>query len=807
MSYPQAFHTSCRSGLGGISGFQINAASPGLNRAQLAAMSDAHARYETPNDLPYEPTPEQMRAFPVALKSSVVPAIGPVVSRTEYVGREYRGSGGSADEGRFGNYFCHMVVGGPGEDPFDGLTAIELWDAPHWTTSDAADPTLPELGTLAPGPVDIEAVLAVVAAAPPGVCAALVDCALRAVDGGPPLLIVDPMAQRAAAWLAWITFALPPHLAHSLTFSTFEGRPQDVLSLHVIATTPACDGGPTINSRFARVDATIPAAAAPSLYARAVVTLAAQGPDALSGAVCKLRDAPAAEQGASLAIVGRLSELVEAEDLPAVLGQLLVLLSAGNAGEAAETAAGLRPSETGDRIALREWAQIYLQARRSTAGDPARELASVALGRLVDHLDHLPDDLPGVPSDAPAAPGVGGIGAWLRSVEAAQGSDRSGRLIQHGVRLGLIGLNVPADARVAAVVVHDLDRPTMVAALDTLDADGMNDHVIRQVTETVAVDPDRKRRHSRLLALSRYEMARQTIRLRADELGTFEARASWQAVRVARDPAMRADAARALAALARDVTEEAEVRGLWGEAGPQTEAELNEMLRAYLDAGRRVPAVDSDRAYRRLMTSPLPTATPPASHLGFTLAKLAAEVDQRPEYCAWVTTFDRPQHAMAVGPWSDRAVSALGAGAQDVPDERWHELLGSIAETLVRHRRTAGFAHALTTFQRVEFDRLCQAMGHALARRLNMTNDRPLFAADEFDLWMRLPICGIEDLVLPHALERLSLRDVETVAELIPADLVGHWEQWRERHPRTGARAAVARAFGRRGKDREGDAG
>src|SRR5436305_2362179 len=136
MSHPQAFHTSCREGLGGISGFQINAASAALDREQLAALSEAHARYDTPHDLPYEPTAEEMPRFPVALRTSVVPTVGPVVSRTEYVGREYRGSGGRPDEGRFGNYFCHMVVGEAGDDPFDGLTAVELWDAPHWTTAE-----------------------------------------------------------------------------------------------------------------------------------------------------------------------------------------------------------------------------------------------------------------------------------------------------------------------------------------------------------------------------------------------------------------------------------------------------------------------------------------------------------------------------------------------------------------------------------------------------------------------------------------------------------------------------------------------
>jgi hypothetical protein len=699
-----------------------------------------------------------------------------------------------------------MVVGAPGAEPFGSLAAVELWDAPHWTTGEAADPALPELGSLTPGPVDIQSVLEVVSSAPAGVGAALLEGALQAIDGGPPLLILDPVAERAVMWVAWITFALPPHVACRLTFSTFEGRPQDVLDLHVVATTPACDGGPTASSRFARVDVTAPAAGAPSLYTRVAMSLSAQGPDALAAAISKVRATTVPEQGASLALIGKATELVADEDLPAVLGQVLALLGAGRAAEAGEAVAGLTPSTTGDRLALRTWAELYLQARRSTAGDAARELASVALARLVDHLDELPDDLPGVPADAPAAPGVGGIGAWLRATEAALGSDQSGALVRHGVRLGLIGLNVPVDTRVAAVIAHDLDHPSMVAALDALDAEGMNDHVIRQVAEAVAGEPRTEQSRRQLSTLSRYEMARQTIRLRAEELGTFDAAATWQQIRVAMDPKLRTEAATALAAIAVDAGAEAEIRELWGPTGPQTERELDELLRAYLDAGRPVPTVDSDRACRLLMASSLPTRRPPSSSIGFTLAKLPDRTSKRPDFLAWRSAFDRPGETVAsLRGWSTRAATAFVADAGTVPDDRWLELLGRVAATLVAERDDPAFATALVKFDSPEFERLCASMGQVLAREVAQADDRALVAEREFRFWTGLPLRGLADLVLPEALRPLSQKEIDEVGKLFLASaLAGAWEEWVERHPRTGARVALARVF-RRGKTRAGD--
>jgi hypothetical protein len=82
MSYPQAFHTSCRNGLSGHAGFQFNAASPGFDDRQLSALAAAHAGYRAAPDAPAEPDAAEIERLPVALRYLPVQGLGDVVSRT-----------------------------------------------------------------------------------------------------------------------------------------------------------------------------------------------------------------------------------------------------------------------------------------------------------------------------------------------------------------------------------------------------------------------------------------------------------------------------------------------------------------------------------------------------------------------------------------------------------------------------------------------------------------------------------------------------------------------------------------------------
>jgi hypothetical protein len=785
--------------LSGTAGFQVNAATDGLDRAQLAAMVAAHARYDVPHDLPFEPTPEQMDDFPVALRATVVPDVGPVVSRTAYVGREYRGVDGAPDEGRFGNYFCHMVVGAAGDDAFGGLYAIELWDAPHWTTDESLTPTLPALDRLAPGSLDLQRVLETVADAPAGVAAALLDGAFVALEGGPPLLIVDPDPRRAPLWIAWLTFALPPRRAAELTFSTFEGRPRDVHGLHAIATTPACDGA-AVGGRIARVHVTAPVERPePSLYARAATALAAQGTEALPSAVRRVRDRDRAAAGASLAIEGRVSEVVTGEDLGAVLDALLARARAGDLESVAAAVTAIPPTPAADRLHIHAWSDLHRLAREA-AGDAARALASESLARIVAHPDAPLDEIATVSPTAPTQPAVGGIGSWLRATEAAQGSDAIAGLLELGGRLGVIGVNVAVDDRVAAAIAAELHRPEALATLERLEAVGVT-RVTERVADHVATEADGSPVATpALTTLAGSRTAGRAIRARAGSARTFAAVATWEQMRVLAAPEELPLAAGELAGLARTPHEEATVRGLWGQAGPSGPAEIAVLVAAYQATERPVPADDVERAFALLMSLPLPAEPSATSDLGRLLVKLPRATRHRPEYYAWSAGLVELESATDLEEWTRRTVAALSAPLEAIPDDRWSELLQIAADRLVSKRRSDGFAQALADFQACRFAGFSEALGDALAREIDRAPDPVRLAAAEFRLWTGLGSREIEAEVLPVAFAPLGRADREEVAELLGPKLGERWDRWSERHPRPGVRTAVARALRRRGK-------
>lgn len=800
MSFAQAYHTSCREGLAGFSGFQMNAATPALTREQLSSLSAAHARYDPPRDMPYEPTKEEMRRFPVALRASVVDGVGPVVSRTEYVGREYRRFDGQPDEGRYGNYFCHLLVGDDGASAFDGLLGIELWDAPHWTTDESSQRTLPELDHLTPGPLNVDAVLDEVARAPAGVMEGLITGAQAALDGGPPLIIVDVDPNRAPVWIAFVNYCLPPDLSAQLTFSTFEGRPRDIFDLNVIVTTPACDPG--AGGSPSRVDVT--QATTPSdvpLYARVIRAIVTDGGDALSRAVRPVTGRDRHERGASLAIYAERADLIADDDVPVTLRCLRDMGARGDIERAAETVAKLATSEAADRAAVCDWFELHLSARRS-AVDGARDLAGATLARLVPVLDALPADARAASGDLRAVPSVSGLGAWLRALEGAADPPMRARLVRDATRLSLLSHNVPVDQRVAAVIADDLGTAEMDAAVDDIAGTAGLSHIITTLAVTLAEQaPTSPRARAGLVPLARYPAAQRTLQDRAAEVGTFDAHMTWQRVRVALDPACRRDAARALIPLIADDGARAQLRELWGPEGPRTQNDLFELVNAYVEAGRPIPEADKERAFQGLMSDPLPTKMPPRDHIGWTLAKLPLEERRRPELYAWAAYTTRPPDR-PLADWCDRAAKALAADERTVPNDRWVELITIVAKTLVEHRRDFEFPVAISKFESLpdSDEELCVRMGHVMQEALRRAKDPLMSAAQEFEHWQRQPRLRLTELVLPTAFERLSQRDVEDIWEILQtrsATRADEWERWTRRHPRRSTRDKVGRVFGR----------
>src|SRR3954447_3441514 len=153
-----------------------DAASPTLGPTALAALGELYTGED-------------------ALKVDAVEGLGMVASRTV-------------------DGFTHTLVG-----PFDGLLGIELWDAPHWR---AEGDEVEEVSRLQPAPPDISGL-------PFDVMAAVLDAAL----GDEPVVIVAETDR--AAWIAWVSLALPRADAERLTFTTFASHP---VGVRLTATTP-----------------------------------------------------------------------------------------------------------------------------------------------------------------------------------------------------------------------------------------------------------------------------------------------------------------------------------------------------------------------------------------------------------------------------------------------------------------------------------------------------------------------------------------------------------------------------------------
>ena len=813
MSHPQAFHTSCRHGLAAHPGFQFNAASPSLDGALLSRLASAHAGYHVPRDMPLEPGPGDLARFPVALKVSPVDGVGAVVSRTVYVGREFRGRDGTPDEGRFGNYFSHIVVGNERE-PFDGLLAIELWDAPHWTDTESPQTSLTELERLQPGPLDPERVAHLLETAPRGHLAAVLDAALAALDGGPRVVLVDADTSRSAAWIGWVSFALPAAQAQRLTFTTFDGRPRYADDVHVCVTTPACDlafASHELGNSVRLLDIGGPAPQQrPSLYARVALALAEREPDALATAV---RGVPAAadgvRRGAWLAVRGTLTELVEGDELPALLDLLSELARSGQVALAAEAAKELPADAAVDRAALAEWAALHRVARERPADEDSRSLAASALARIVAFIGELPATIAPIASSTPTQPAVSNLAPWLSAVEAQAGTPACGRLIGDGLTLGLVGVNVAVDRRLSGAIAASLAQDSIRAPLNAIGRQGELEHIVVAVTETVA---DRAaasaEARAQLRHLATHAAARATLRRRADEQRTFERAAMWLQAEVAADPSRRRSAAADLAALATTDRDDAEIRLLWGATGPRDGSDYVELLGAYLSAGAQPPVADVNRALEALMRLPLDQARP-TDALAATLGRCQESTREHPSYRAWWVATTKPGAPYAFAEWAATAGSAIAADAAYVPEPRWQELCTYVCEQVLRQRRAPDYEQGIAALRSRAAEDVDRWLVATLAEKLKHERDddqRIRVIAELYMAWHRLAQDGpaLVDDVLMRATESVKRRDLEDVVSVLPPALHDEWAAWQERRPRS----TVARAFGRRGrrsKDVEAD--
>lgn len=800
MSYPQAFHTSCRNGLSGHAGFQFNAASAGLDERHLSGLAAAHAGYRAAPDSPAEPGPAEIERFPVSLRYLPVEGLGPVISRTAYVGREFRGRDGEPDSGRFGNYFSHIVVGeGERSDPFGGLMPIELWGAPHWSTAESEATDLPPLQQVEPGPVDLEGVLAELLPAREAALAPVLDACLRSLLGGPRAVLVEPDPGLAPAWIAWASFALPPDRVGQLTFSTFEGRPRVAEAVRVCVTTPECEldfPSYELGKAVAIVDVSAPVPDGVCLYARVAVALASQGAEAVAAAVRELEPGVDLERaGAELAVLGRRTDLVSPAQAPAVLAVLereLPRLS----GEVALSLVAALPDEVDYPAALAGWSRLHAAAREGDLEDP--RLADLTLTRVLNPATTAAEIEPVAP-DAPVSPTVSALVGWSSMVSAAAGSERLGQVIEIGLRLRLVGRNSALDRELVAVIADNLGDPGVPQALNLLAAEG-EDAVVAGVALEIAARAGGGGPLGPLRHVARYRAARDAVRARAGEDSSFEMTAAWELLRVEADPSRRPGAVAKLAPLATTERQAELIRALYGESGPADPAEYGELLRGWEAGGRTPLAEDYRRALSCLAT--LPLARDRDREVLFNAFDSAPKsVRSTSEYLAWWLLFQSPPRGRSfagVALVMPRAKPLL----KKMPQSRLREVRALAAEvaatSLAENRYIEGVEALVDSFGANWLIELAAAFAEVVDR-----SDEPeTEVARAFLEWQRSRRYArkLIDEALPQATRDLSPRRLEAVGDRLDDAQREAWGAWLEEHPPS---RAVSRAF--RGALRRGE--
>jgi hypothetical protein len=839
--HEQAFHTCCRRGLTAQPGFQYNAASPGLSQELLNRLAPAHAGYQAPRDAPAEPTPAELGRFPISLRCRPVEGAGPVLSRTAYVGREFRGDGES-DTGRFGNYFSHMVMGGDAAEPFDGLLPIELWEAEHWSTRESPEPVLQTIAALSPGPLDLERALAELLPDRGAWIPEVVSATVAAIGGGPRVVLVEEAGPRAAAWVAVVCFALPRALAGRLTFSTFEGRPR-YTDLQLVLTTPGCDVAfPTyeLGQRVSVLDAAAgtPAPERSTLLGRAIGALAEVGAEALSATVRAVQ-AGACEEvvssatvravqadgcedpvslGAAFAILAGRCDLAQDEaDVVEILRLLAEWHEAGRAAGRLGAAAGAlaaRPEQPSEPM-LAAWWRLYAVARGGGHAESA-EIVDVALGQLLANLDRLQPTGALVSGYAPVRPSVARLAEFLdglqrtddrdlaraddrdlagtddRDLAGTDDRDLAGSRVAAGWQLGLVGSNDELDRRFAAVMADQLDHPAVQRSLDSICLDPRHRELVfalvAELLERATRDPDARSRLSALVADQEIAAEALSGALRASK--SFDVLLAGARVWLPGHPHSRRAFVGRLVALAGSEQERDMIRGLYGSRGPVAIEDRVELLDAYAATDQVPPAKDLLASWQAVASRPL---RDPEAIVLEPLVQALTRVDPEAKQNAAYVAFEmfqgggRGSFEQGVEMWV-RALERVASHADELPADRYKEFAAATARRVLScvdpDEHCARFAEAAEILGKEKWRYVCESE-LAGARPV----DAPRVLARLFETWDRAPrsdrACRemVLESLLPAALDGQTADIREHVAAALSRGHRDRWSTWSEAHP------------------------
>ncbi|MFE9639905.1 GTPase-associated protein 1-related protein [Nocardiopsis alba] len=336
MSSPQLYYTSCERGLSGCTGYQFNAATPGVDTRVLREV-ERFTVYEPPRALP----PDEVHRHPINLCYSPDLGGAPVLSRVV--------SSGDDPSGRPGNYFAHSLVLDEGSETLPA----ELWGASFWTDRPVTDPRLPGI-TLPPGPLDRRRTSAWLRDRAEETIRGLLVSVDAAIEGGAPvLLIADDEA--TAHWVAALSHLLPPPLARRMSFATYSGNPEETL-VHVMGVPPGTDTR-GLRGRFVVFDPDRPVPIAPP-----PVHTASSAHRSFTGA----ESAPLHEA------LDTFEEGPIPEACPETLALVSLLVHAGVEGTPALWAASL-PYSSGREGPLSEWRPLSAAAFLADGSFPAAD--------------------------------------------------------------------------------------------------------------------------------------------------------------------------------------------------------------------------------------------------------------------------------------------------------------------------------------------------------------------------------------------------------------------------------------------------
>lgn len=481
----QLHYTSAATGLSGRPGFQFVAASPGASEAMRQAAAP-YLTYRPPPSAPPQPSPEQVATFPVSY-SFVLRDATAILTQCRYLGTDY--------SGRYGNFLGHVVIAELSE--LGDRPPIALWRSPVWATTPApaAEPPLPELGSLPSGDgLDREAVAGWLAATGGyGRLAALVDAALATLAGrAGQVILVAAEVETVARWIAAVSYSLPLAWAQRLSFTTYTGdlnrAPQ-----HLVGTTTDAFAGGAGHAQVFRLDQPA-ASAATGWYATALARAWRDQDlyqlDVLNDLVTALAEGDLLEDrdpAAALAGLCR-GERLEAAQADAVAGLLVRRCDRLPAWVWDDLASRLAdPAEVGLELALAIHRAAHGSGRATLADQAGVAAVRLGVGRAGDRPRLAAVRL----SPGAAAHLTGDVAAALRTAvdlgELRQVVAQAQRL---GVPLDLAGLRAGVTAAVAAGgdQVGDLLRALPRAAQQAVLAgvvDGLAGASPAQIAETL----------------------------------------------------------------------------------------------------------------------------------------------------------------------------------------------------------------------------------------------------------------------------------------------------------------------------------